>query len=149
MFAGHALGVVPVCQLLAAEVRPLQILRYPRFYVLYLTSYICRTFYISHFSYILQSYVLHLTSASRSFKVKSYIIIWIFSYHHQHGCHHHHHHQVFPTETRTLGSGICVAIATIANAINAKVSKTSQISKAHYYIKYSISNIKAQEFLEY
>jgi len=47
MFTGHALGVVPVCQLLAAE--------------------------------------------------------------------------VFPTETRTLGSGICVAIATIANAINAKV----------------------------
>ena len=47
MFMGHALGVVPVCQLLAAE--------------------------------------------------------------------------VFPTEIRTLGSGICVAVATLANAINAKV----------------------------
>ena len=48
MFVGHALGVVPVCQLLAAE--------------------------------------------------------------------------VFPTQIRTLGSGICVAVATVANAVNAKVS---------------------------
>ena len=29
--------------------------------------------------------------------------------------------QVFPTEIRTLGSGICVAVATVANAINSKV----------------------------
>jgi len=29
--------------------------------------------------------------------------------------------EVFPTEIRTLGSGICVAVATVANAINAKV----------------------------
>ena len=29
--------------------------------------------------------------------------------------------EVFPTEIRTLGSGICVAVATIANAVNSKV----------------------------
>ena len=63
------------------------------------------------------------------------------SYHHhhqqqqQHSCpHHHNEDQVFPTETRTLGSGICVAIATIANAINAKVMHifNAKVSKAHF-----------------
>ena len=29
--------------------------------------------------------------------------------------------EVFPTEIRTLGSGICVAVATVANAVNSKV----------------------------
>ena len=32
--------------------------------------------------------------------------------------------EVFPTEIRTLGSGICVAVATIANAVNSKVGNT-------------------------
>ena len=32
--------------------------------------------------------------------------------------------EVFPTEIRTLGSGICVAVATIANAVNSKVGHT-------------------------
>ena len=28
---------------------------------------------------------------------------------------------MFPTEIRTLGSGLCVAVATVANAVNSKV----------------------------
>ena len=31
--------------------------------------------------------------------------------------------EVFPTEIRTLGSGICVAVATVANALNSKVGR--------------------------
>ena len=41
--------------------------------------------------------------------------------------------EVFPTEIRTLGSGICVAVATIANAVNSKVGhKQSTNERGHF-----------------
>ena len=41
---------------------------------------------------------------------------------------------MFPTEIRTLGSGLCVAVATVANAVNSKVQPASSQCniKCHY-----------------
>ena len=94
-------------------------------------------------SFTFKSYTI-LDLTSDSLLIFKFCIIIIHShlqesYHHhqqqqQHSYPHHNEDQVFPTETRTLGSGICVAIATIANAINAKVMHifNAKVSKAHF-----------------
>lgn len=48
--------------------------------------------------------------------------------------------EVFPTEIRTLGSGLCVAVATVANAINSKVNQqTSNSDYSRQFLGFSIA----------
>ena len=46
---------------------------------------------------------------------------------------------MFPTEIRTLGSGLCVAVATVANAVNSKVqspasSQCNNVTMCTFYL---------------